>query len=279
MHPYSEEPDLAAANLIPEVDKAAEHKKYKQTMKYFDFAALITHGVGVIMMVLSGFIFGTVSGGLQWSEDHSKVQSYVNFHGFLMTLGFIFFQGEALLAYRIHRHEIKLFSKIIHGAFHVFAMCSFGTGLAAILKFKAKLPLKHFYSFHSWIGGILILSYILQFIGGFVNYAFPKTSIKVRKSLLPFHRGAGKILLGVSVAQILSGHGFYYSQHLQPYENNKYNGTEHAKCALTLNCPNHLDVIYNFCVLSIIIYVGLVYTLVSKDTWIRRPTPDEIKQD
>ena len=54
MHPYSEEPDLAAANLIPEVDKAAEHKKYKQTMKYFDFAALITHGVGVIMMVLSG---------------------------------------------------------------------------------------------------------------------------------------------------------------------------------------------------------------------------------
>ena len=54
MNPYSEELDLAAANLIPEVDKAAERKKYKQTMKYFDFAALITHGVGVIMMVLSG---------------------------------------------------------------------------------------------------------------------------------------------------------------------------------------------------------------------------------
>jgi len=279
MYPYSEEVDLAAANLIPEVDKAAEHKKYKQTMKYFDFAALITHGVGVIMMVLSGFIFGTVDGGLQWSEDKSKIAGYVNFHGFLMTLGFIFFQGEALLAYRVHRHEIKLFSKIIHGAFHFIAICAFGTGFAAMLKFKANLPLKHFYSFHAWLGGLLIFFYILQFIGGFVNYAFPKTSIKVRKSLLPFHRGFGKILLGASVAQALSGHASYYMQHIQPYENNKYSNTGNAGCALTLSCPDHIDVIYNFCVLSIIIYAGLVYTLISKDTWIRRPTPDEIKQD
>ena len=54
MFPYSVEPDLDTVNLIPEIDKVAEQKKYKQDMKYFDFLALFAHGVGVIMMVLNG---------------------------------------------------------------------------------------------------------------------------------------------------------------------------------------------------------------------------------
>ncbi|KAE9548584.1 hypothetical protein FO519_008205 [Halicephalobus sp. NKZ332] len=224
MNFYSEDPDLDAVNLIPEIDKAAEQKKFKQSMKYFDFVALIAH---------------------------------------------------ALLAYRIHRHEIKLLSKFIHVAFHILALCAAGVGFAAMLEFKNAIKLQHFYSFHAWIGGGLILFYILQFIAGFVNYAFPKTSITVRKSVMPYHRGFGKILLGVSVAQVLSGQAFYYDQHFGAYEGAKFG----KACQHNLDCPDHLDIIYNFSILGVIIYAALVYILVSKEDWMRRPTPDEIKQD
>lgn len=51
---WGTEPDLTAAHLIPEIDKDEEHKKYKQSMKYFDFGALLAHFLGIIMVVLHG---------------------------------------------------------------------------------------------------------------------------------------------------------------------------------------------------------------------------------
>lgn len=94
---------------------------------------------------------------------------------------------------------------------------------------------------------------------------------------MPFHRGFGKILLGVSVAQVLTGY-IYYNGHIGTYEDGKNNAAQQG-CISTLSCPDHMDVIFNFSVLSVILYAALVYTLISKDTWMRRPTPDEIKKD
>lgn len=59
-------------------DLKADQKKYEQTMKYFDFVALFAHGMGIIMVVLSGKL-----GGARFSKLTS-VQFFVE-PGFELT--------------------------------------------------------------------------------------------------------------------------------------------------------------------------------------------------
>lgn len=50
-------PGEADVILPPVIDLKVEQKKYEQTMKYFDFVALMAHGMGIIMVCLNGMFF------------------------------------------------------------------------------------------------------------------------------------------------------------------------------------------------------------------------------
>ena len=52
--PYATDTELI---LAPDGDREAEQKKYEQTMRYFDFVAMLAHGMGIIMVCLNG-MFG-----------------------------------------------------------------------------------------------------------------------------------------------------------------------------------------------------------------------------
>uniref|UniRef100_A0AC34FI47 Cytochrome b561 domain-containing protein n=1 Tax=Panagrolaimus sp. ES5 TaxID=591445 RepID=A0AC34FI47_9BILA len=215
-------PGEADVILPPVIDLKVEQKKYEQTMKYFDFVALMAHGMGIIMVCLN-----------------------------------------AIISYRVHRHEYKLLSKLIHGLLHLCAIGFGGFGVAAMIRSKSLQGAYHLVSYHAWIGVLLICFYIVQFIAGFVNYAFPKTSLKVRAGFLPWHTKFGVFLMTLAVIQVSIGHKYVT---IGPCEN-------------SLSCSNHLDFIHNFAVLSIIVYYILILVLVGKPEWKRRQTIDERKHE
>jgi cytochrome b561 len=258
-------PGEADVILPPEIDLKAEQKKYEQTMKYFDFIALLAHAMGIIMVCLNGFLFGSLNVGFQWDNKDPAIRGngLMHYHGFFMIIAFVFCQGEAIISYRIHRHEYKLLSKLIHGILHLCAIGFGGFGVSAMIRSKTLQGAYHLVTFHGWIGVLLICFYIVQFIAGFVNYAFPKTSPNVRAGFMPWHTKFGMFLMTLAVIQVSIGQ--------------KY--VSIGPCETSLSCDNHLDFIHNFAVLSIILYYILILVLVGKPEWKRRQTIDERKHD
>jgi cytochrome b561 len=169
----------------------------------------------------------------------------------------------AIISYRVHRHEYKLLSKLIHGLLHLCAIGFGGFGLAAIIRQKTTKKVSHLTSFHAWIGAFIIMFYIIQFLGGFINYAFPKTPAKIRKGFLPWHTKIGIFLMTLAVIQVCIGQNYI----------------DVGDCKQSLSCPNHLDFIHNFSVLSIILYYLLILILIGKPEWKRRKTIDERKNE
>ena len=69
---------------------------------------------------------------------------------------------SAIISYRVHRHEYKLLSKLIHGMLHLCAIGFGGFGLGAMIRRKSAANASHLISFHGWIGASLIILYIVQ---------------------------------------------------------------------------------------------------------------------
>uniref|UniRef100_A0A1I7WCH1 Cytochrome b561 domain-containing protein n=1 Tax=Heterorhabditis bacteriophora TaxID=37862 RepID=A0A1I7WCH1_HETBA len=104
---------------------------------YFEILLSLSQIFGFTMVILSGYFLNMVGDGIKWTNGNE------NFHGFFMTIGLVFFQGEALLSYRLYRHDIKLLPKLIHVLFHTLAIGLFVTALVAIIQKKtvrAKYP-------------------------------------------------------------------------------------------------------------------------------------------
>uniref|UniRef100_A0A0N4WQ85 Cytochrome b561 domain-containing protein n=1 Tax=Haemonchus placei TaxID=6290 RepID=A0A0N4WQ85_HAEPC len=84
-----------------------------------------------IVTLILGYLFNTMDHGIGWPQKGND--RGLNFHGILMSTGLIFFQGEALLSYRMYRSDSKIVSKTIHFVFHLLAISFFTTAFAAII--------------------------------------------------------------------------------------------------------------------------------------------------
>ncbi|CAI5450130.1 unnamed protein product [Caenorhabditis angaria] len=230
----------------------------------YEYILAITHFFGFTTVLLNGYFFNTFRDGLTWPTKQQHDYYGIQFHGFLMVLGFVFFQGEALLSYRIYRYEPKIISKLIHGILHFLAISLGITALIAIIINKNLGGNKHFYSIHSWIGVCLLTVYILQFTFGFFTFLMPCASVKHRARLIPIHRAIGASLLILAAIQCVVGYVTFLSFDTLP-------------CFSTLSCNNRMEYVASFAVLTLILYTLLVLALIIPQSWKRQKTPDEIK--
>ncbi|XP_022258334.1 cytochrome b ascorbate-dependent protein 3-like isoform X2 [Limulus polyphemus] len=146
-------------------------------------------------------------GGVTWTNDVTK---QFNLHYVLMIGGFIFFNGQAILAYRCLSCYKKIYTKVIHTSFFVFGMSSITVGLvSAIQGHNGAQDPKHFYSLHSWIGLATIGMFALQFLVGFMSFLVflccDNATVKLRQRLLPTHITFGLIIFGMAIATCLTG--------------------------------------------------------------------------
>ncbi|NWZ68309.1 CY561 protein, partial [Acrocephalus arundinaceus] len=117
--------------------------------------------LGLTLLATTGAWLGRYRGGVAW---HSPLQ--FNAHPLCMVLGMVFLQGDALLVYRVFRHEAKRSTKALHALLHGLALLIALVGIIAVFESHRSKGIPDMYSLHSWCGMATFVLYLLQVRGG-----------------------------------------------------------------------------------------------------------------
>ncbi|KAI5678036.1 hypothetical protein M9H77_08986 [Catharanthus roseus] len=162
---------------------------------------IFAHIFGILSLILMLVWLLHYRGGL--NLDSASSSRVFNVHPFLMFFGFIFFAGEAMMAYKtvLADHDTQ---KFVHFFFHLVAITLGIVGIHATFKFHDKARLKHMYSLHSWIGMATFCLYILQWLFGMALYLFPRP-MGTRARFVPWHITGGRALLYMAICAAETG--------------------------------------------------------------------------
>jgi len=228
------------------------------TLQWFSLMILSSQVVGVIAIILLAVLFGQYRGGFGWSD----VDKEFNYHPLFMTLGMIFFYGDAILAYRVFRDVKKLRVKILHGSLLALSLIFASIGLKAVFDNHnlSTPPKANLYSLHSWVGLTAVTLFGMQWVCGFVSFLFPKLSEDIRKAYMPSHKFWGKAIFMLAVGSVLMGiteYSIFY----------KIYGNDDVKYQRNLIC---------FFGVFVLIFATIVLYLVSNPGY-QRPPDNEIE--
>jgi len=174
------------------------------SLRWFSWMVFSAQVIGVIAVILVAVLFGQYRGGFAWQSTPGKE---FNYHPLFMTLGMVFFYGDAILAYRVFRGVKKIQVKILHGSLLALSLIFASIGLKAVFDSHnlAIPPKPNLYSIHSWVGLSAVILFGLQWVGGFVSFLFPKIPEDYRKLYMPSHKFWGKVIFMLAVCAVLMG--------------------------------------------------------------------------
>ncbi|KAM1299534.1 hypothetical protein EV2_011267 [Malus domestica] len=161
------------------------------------------HLFGILGLVLLLVWLLHYRGGIDYDSDNSD--RVFNVHPFLMFFGFIFFAGEAMMAYKtvMSRHKVQ---KYVHALLHLVALSSGIFGICATFRYHDMRDIDHMYSLHSWIGLTTFILYGLQWLFGAATFLFSRgMSESSRLRIVPWHMSMGRALLYLSICAALTG--------------------------------------------------------------------------
>ncbi|CAF1427548.1 unnamed protein product [Adineta ricciae] len=228
------------------------------TLQWFSLMVLTSQIVGVFAIILLAILFGQYRGGFGWTD----IDKEFNYHPLFMTLGMIFFYGDAILSYRVFRDVKKIRVKILHGSLLALSFIFASIGLKAVFDNHnyAVPPKKNLYSLHSWVGLATVILFGAQWVCGFVSFLFPKLSEDIRKAYMPSHRFWGKAIFSLAVASVLMGIT-EYSIFYKIYNNDEVNYQRNLIC---------------FFGVFVLIFAGIILYLVGHPGY-QRPPDNEIE--
>ncbi|CAF1481060.1 unnamed protein product [Adineta steineri] len=181
-----------------------ENGSIRLSLRWYYSIVVCSQIIGVIAVILIGVFLGKYRGGFGWGSDLEKV---FNYHPLFMTLGMVFFYGDAILVYRVFRDVQKIYIKILHASLLLISLILTSIGLKAVFDShnRASPPQENLNSLHSWIGLTTVVLFGLQWICGFVAFLFPKLSENIRKAYMPSHKFWGKFIFIFGVSAVLMG--------------------------------------------------------------------------
>ncbi|KAF3432062.1 hypothetical protein FNV43_RR26801 [Rhamnella rubrinervis] len=163
---------------------------------------IAAHLFGILSIILLLVWLLHYRGGIEYDSDNPD--RVFNVHPFLMVFGFIFFAGEAIMAYKTVSGQ-RIVQKYIHMLFHLTALVLGVIGICAVFKFHDMRNLADMYSLHSWIGIGTFCLYCLQWLFGFVLFLVPGASERTKRRMLPWHMFWGRLLLFMAICAALTG--------------------------------------------------------------------------
>ncbi|KAK6044155.1 hypothetical protein COOONC_18340 [Cooperia oncophora] len=107
--------------------------------------------------------------------------------------------------------------------------------------------------------------YTVQFLFGFVNFLVPGTSDNLRRDFLPVHQVVGSVSFTASIVQATIGYIQYNSIFTCPPSHDA-----------PLVCDK-FQYVFNFIIISLVLYGASVLVLITLPVWKRNKTPDEMK--
>ncbi|KAG9343818.1 hypothetical protein JZ751_013199 [Albula glossodonta] len=160
-----------------------------------------SQALGLACVIITGVWMGHFRGGFSW--DGSLLE--FNVHPLCMVLGLVFLYGDAILVFRVFRHDSKRAVKILHAVLHCTALVISIVGFVAVFHFHAKASIPDMYSLHSWCGMVTFLLYLVQWLMGLGFFLFPCIMAQMRSWYLPLHVFFGLALLAMAIASCLLG--------------------------------------------------------------------------
>jgi cytochrome b-561 len=139
---------------------------------------------------------------LWWISSLGKLSAF-DFHPLLMILAF-FFMTVATLAFRRLEHGA---GKRLHWiSWSVAALC-LTVALSAVVYSHNKGPfIANLYSFHSWMGVLVVTLYLTQFLVGISAFLVPRSSLTAfRATILVYHKIVGHTIYNLMAVTILLG--------------------------------------------------------------------------
>ncbi|CAF4073974.1 unnamed protein product, partial [Adineta steineri] len=138
-----------------------ENGSIRLSLRWYYSIVVCSQIIGVIAVILIGVFLGKYRGGFGWGSDLEKV---FNYHPLFMTLGMVFFYGDAILVYRVFRNVQKIYIKILHASLLVISLILTSIGLKAVFDShnRASPPEDNLNTLHSWIGLATVILFGLQ---------------------------------------------------------------------------------------------------------------------
>jgi len=164
---------------------------------YLFLASLI--GFGALAVTFTIIWAADKMGGFSFDDGET-----FPWHPVSMVTGMLFMPLLGASSFRLlpFQHDTnKLIHLILMGS--GLAMASFG--LWAVLQFHSDKGYVDFYSLHSWMGIGTFTLFALQFLSAFVLYFWPKGSVKLRTTLMPYHVIAGFLLIALGASAMITG--------------------------------------------------------------------------
>uniref|UniRef100_A0A7E4WB18 Cytochrome b561 domain-containing protein n=1 Tax=Panagrellus redivivus TaxID=6233 RepID=A0A7E4WB18_PANRE len=239
-----------------------------QSNKLFNGVLAASQLLGILTVLSAALWMGGYNeGGFSWTDDPERQFHY---HPMFMSMGMIFLLGEAIIVYRVFRHERKRFTKLLHIVIHTSTIIFMLTALKAVFDSHnyhrdpgtgELKPIPNLMSLHSWIGMLTVLGYFMQYIIGFITFFIPGLDINVRKFTLPFHQ-----LFGIMLMLAVTGTALVGISERAAWKHTCW--TKQGEL-----CGQQL--MANFLGLCIVGYTACVLFIVLNPRWKRKPLPEE----
>ena len=165
-----------------------------------------------ISLILVVYWWISKLGGLSWQAGHAK--QVFNWHPLLMVTAFSFMTVSSLSFRAPWKHADRNVNKFVHALSWLVAALSAAVGLIAVFRShndSVSGYIANLYSLHSWIGTLVVILYIAQFIlgvrafGGIAVLANPRWSPSWKRLLLQFHVVVGPWIYTLTGVTILLG--------------------------------------------------------------------------
>ncbi|XP_077230755.1 putative ascorbate-specific transmembrane electron transporter 1 [Tasmannia lanceolata] len=165
-------------------------------------SAVFAHLFGLIAAILMLVWIFHFSGGIDLNSENTNL--IFNVHPFLMFLGFILVAGQAIMAYKTIWAD-KRTQKLFHAVLHLSALMMGIIGVYAVFKYHRKNQIPNLRSLHSWLGLGTICTFGLQWVFGFLFFAFPRGSRETRARVLPLHAFGGLLIFLLAICTAETG--------------------------------------------------------------------------
>jgi len=131
------------------------------------------------------------------------------YHPVMMSWAYVFFVGQALIAWREKGWGIKTpprpFRKALHAIFNLLALGCTIVGLYVVFLSHNRGGTPNLYSVHSWVGFGTVISTFLLWVVSFFVFVWPTANDQIRKIFVIYHRFFGAIIFGLGIISCYSG--------------------------------------------------------------------------
>ncbi|XP_078117993.1 plasma membrane ascorbate-dependent reductase CYBRD1 [Sander vitreus] len=174
-----------------------------ENLKQFLVALSAAAAVGIVSIIFVLIWVLNYKEGFAWDGGLAEF----NWHPVLIVIGFIFFQGIAIIVYRLPWtwQCSKLMMKFIHAGLHLLAFILAVIAMVAVFDFHNAAKIPNMYSLHSWLGLTALILFCLQLVLGVGIYLIPVTPASWRAAFMPLHVYGGLLLFTSVIAVALMG--------------------------------------------------------------------------